>query len=151
VAAVLPIFALIPLAILVESQRWITLSVLFAPFGSLLRWIVCSKNLLWFPRFPLGTFAVNVGGSVLLAALNAVSLRGNPSSLTCDFLTALMTGFCGCLTTVSSFQHELYTLELKDAYVYSLASIIVSQLLLLVVNGVTSWTAKGPIIAACLS
>lgn len=149
--AILPLFALVPLAILVENLRWITLSVLFAPFGTVIRWVLCSKNLVWFPRFPLGTFGVNVFGTVLLACLNAVSLRGHPSGLTCDFLLALQTGFCGCLTTVSSFQHELYTLDLEDAYIYSATSVMVSQVLLLVVNGITSWTTSDIIVAACQS
>ena len=150
-AAILPLGALIPIAVLVQSDRHITLSVLFAPVGAGIRWIVCTRNPVWIPTFPLGTFIVNMTGTVLISCLNAASMRGNPASLACDFILALQTGFCGCLTTVSSFQHELYTLKLKHSYIYGTATIIVAQLLLLVINGSVSWTATAPPVAACQS
>jgi CrcB protein len=48
--------------------------------------------------FPWGTFAVNVGGSFLLGLL-VVTSRG-------PWLALLGTGFCGALTTYSTFGYE---------------------------------------------
>jgi fluoride exporter len=53
--------------------------------------------------FPWGTFTVNVIGSLILGATaGAVSAAGGP-----DWLLALVgTGFCGALTTFSTFGFE---------------------------------------------
>jgi fluoride exporter len=59
--------------------------------------------------FPWGTFAVNVAGSALLGfLLGAQRHLGMPSSLT----ALLGTGFCGGLTTFSTFGYE--TLRLLE-------------------------------------
>ena len=59
--------------------------------------------------FPYGTFAVNVAGSVLLGFLLGARLHlGLPSSV----LLLLGTGFCGGLTTFSTFGYE--TLRLLE-------------------------------------
>ncbi len=53
--------------------------------------------------FPWGTFTVNVVGSFLLGALAAaVSLTDTPTWV----LTLVGTGFCGALTTFSTFGYE---------------------------------------------
>ena len=85
-----------------------------------------------------------------MAALNAVNVRVKVDAFSCDFLLALEVGFCGCLTTVSAFQHELSTLSLKDAYIYGLSSIIAAQLLLLAINGGVSWTAHSALLPSCV-
>ncbi|MEU8815519.1 fluoride efflux transporter CrcB [Actinoplanes sp. NPDC048796] len=71
--------------------------------------------------FPRGTLIVNVAGSLLLGFL-----LGLPVSPT---LTALLgTGFCGALTTYSTFSWETLTLARSDrpqrALVYALTSVI---------------------------
>ncbi len=59
--------------------------------------------------FPWGTFAVNVGGSALLGfLLGAQRHLGLPSPV----LALLGTGFCGGLTTFSTFGYE--TLRLLE-------------------------------------
>ena len=53
--------------------------------------------------FPFGTFTVNIIGSLLLGALVAATLaRATPS----DLQILLGTGFCGALTTYSTFSYE---------------------------------------------
>ena len=46
----------------------------------------------------------------------------------------------GCLTTISTFAVELDTLPLPKAYAYGLASIGVSDAILLVLYGSVRWT-----------
>lgn len=51
------------------------------------------------PAFPWGTLTVNAVGSLLLGSLLALSLPP-------EALALLGTGFCGALTTYSTFAHE---------------------------------------------
>ena len=69
--------------------------------------------------FPWGTFTVNVCGSLLLGFLTA--LPANPT------VTALLgTGFCGALTTYSTFSYETLRLVQQGARFYALANVIAS-------------------------
>jgi len=69
--------------------------------------------------FPWGTFTVNVCGSLLLGFLTA--LPADPS------VTALLgTGFCGALTTYSTFSYETLRLVQQGARFYALLNVIAS-------------------------
>jgi CrcB protein len=62
--------------------------------------------------FPWGTFTVNVVGSLILGVLIGRSGSGP--------LTALLgTGFCGALTTYSTFGYETVLLATRRAYLYA--------------------------------
>jgi CrcB protein len=54
-------------------------------------------------RFPWGTFAVNVFGSLLLGLVVGAGIAGHASSL-------VAVGLCGALTTYSTFSHETHRL-----------------------------------------
>jgi fluoride exporter len=69
--------------------------------------------------FPWGTLAVNVTGSLLLGFL--VGLPANPA-----VMAALGTGFCGALTTYSTFSYETLRLAQEGARFYALANITAS-------------------------
>jgi len=77
--------------------------------------------------FPWGTFAVNVAGSLVLGAV-----VGAAAALPAGVQAAVGTGFCGALTTYSTFAHELVSLtERRDgraATAYLLASVVVGVL-----------------------
>jgi CrcB protein len=67
------------------------------------RWVQARHRL----RFPLGTLAVNVSGCLLLGVIaGGVARHGWPA----DVQVGLGTGFCGGLTTFSTFSVE--TVEL---------------------------------------
>ncbi|MEU3862599.1 fluoride efflux transporter CrcB [Streptomyces sp. NPDC028722] len=68
--------------------------------------------------FPWGTFAANVTGSVILGVLTGASLSGAASR---DVQLLLGTGFCGALTTYSTFSYE--TLSLAKAGLRFLAAV----------------------------
>jgi len=59
-------------------------------------------------NFPWGTFAVNVVGSLLIGLLYGLAERHRLLSPALSAL--LITGFCGGLTTFSSFSDDLYRL-----------------------------------------
>ncbi|WBB80938.1 fluoride efflux transporter CrcB [Micromonospora sp. WMMD882] len=71
------------------------------------------------PAFPWGTLTVNVTGSLLLGALVAVPV--DPA------VTALVgTGFCGALTTYSTFGYETLRLARGRARRAALANVTLS-------------------------
>jgi CrcB protein len=69
--------------------------------------------------FPWGTFAVNLAGSFLLGLL--VGLPANPA-----VMAAAGAGFCGTLTTYSSFSYETLRLAQGGAGRYAIANITAS-------------------------
>jgi CrcB protein len=69
--------------------------------------------------FPWGTLAVNVAGSLLLGFL-----AGLPAS---DGVLALAgTGFCGALTTYSTFSYETLRLVQDGARLYAALNVLAS-------------------------
>lgn len=55
---------------------------------------------------PWATLLVNVVGTLILAALAALALSESPLALSRTWNAALGTGFCGALTTFSTFSVE---------------------------------------------
>ena len=73
--------------------------------------------------FPWGTLAVNVAGSLVLGALlGAASRGGAPPAL----VAALGTGFCGALTTYSTFGAESVRLAEDGERWLAVANVAVS-------------------------
>lgn len=71
--------------------------------GSVLRFLISkSLNPLW--TFPLGTFFVNITGSLLIGFILGFGLRQEVLSPNATLLLA--TGFCGGFTTFSAFSYE---------------------------------------------
>lgn len=71
--------------------------------------------------FPWGTFTVNLVGCLILGGLAGGGLAV-PASV-----TALVgTGFCGALTTYSTFSYETLRLIEQRSYFYAIANIAVS-------------------------
>ncbi len=87
--------------------------------GSVLRYAVSTWLKTSEGGLPWATFAVNVGGSLLLGLLAALAWRIDAVSPALRLL--LMTGFCGGLTTYSTFNLE--TLKLIDEGKIALAAL----------------------------
>ncbi|MFJ1792778.1 fluoride efflux transporter CrcB [Kitasatospora griseola] len=66
--------------------------------------------------FPWGTFAVNVSGSLVLGLLTGAVAAGAASS---QLQLLLGTGFCGALTTYSTFSWETLRLAESGARFYA--------------------------------
>jgi CrcB protein len=71
--------------------------------------------------FPWGTFTVNVAGSFLLGGLAASAWR-----IPVPVMTLLGTGFCGALTTYSTFGYETVRLLQEKARGYALLNVVAS-------------------------
>lgn len=119
-----------------------TAALLFAFPGVLTRYILAVHLNTRLASFPVGTFTANIFGTALLAAFRVLqSLSPFPvSSNACAILQGLEDGYCGCLTTVSTFVVEIISLKnIWHKLRYGLASWVASQLIVLLIWGVPLW------------
>ncbi|KZT74340.1 hypothetical protein DAEQUDRAFT_660535 [Daedalea quercina L-15889] len=117
-----------------------TSALLYSFPGTLTRYLLSINLNPRFKLFPVGTFTANMLGTGLIAVFEVLqSTRGPPSVNACNVLVGLANGYCGCLTTVSTFATEVDALENKKAWFYVVLSIVCSQLLLLVILGPSYW------------
>lgn len=123
-------------------------ALVFAPLGTLARFYISLLLNGRVPSFPLGTFTVNVLGTIILGMawdLQHVPLgsaRGKVGGglVGCQVLQGIQDGFCGCLTTVSTWVLELTGLRRKHAYFYASMSIGIALASLVVIMGSLRWT-----------
>lgn len=122
-------------------------ALVFAPLGCLGRFYVSVLLNSRVPSFPLGTFAVNMLGTVvegLCYDLQHVSGLGAvvPAALTgCQVLQGVMDGFCGSLTTISTWVAELNGVaRRRHAYFYGVVSVASGLGFLVVIMGSLLWT-----------
>lgn len=115
-------------------------SLVLAPAGTLARFYVS----LWLnglrPAFPLGTFVANMLGTAVLGMawdLQRVPLGG---VVGCQVLQGVEDGFCGCLTTVSTWVAELAGLRRRHAWVYGGASVVAGFAIMVAVMGGLRWS-----------
>jgi len=71
--------------------------------------------------FPWGTFAVNVVGSLILGIVTGAVAAGGASP---QVQLAVGTGFCGALTTYSTFSYETMRLLEDDARLFAAANVV---------------------------
>ena len=115
-------------------------ALVFAPLGCIGRFYASLYLNGKIASFPLGTFAVNTFGTVILGMsydLQHVPLGGVSG---CQVLQGIEDGFCGCLTTVSTWVLELSTLRRRHSYIYGALSVIVALCFLIVIMGSMQWT-----------
>ena len=134
-----------------DGEAWrgqVLFALALAPPGCLLRWRASVRLNARAPSFPLGTFAVNVGGTLLEALLWDLQHAALPGAgglvgggrIGCQVLQGAMDGFCGCLTTVSTWVAEMQGLGPRRGYVYGAASVAAGLAGTVVVMGSLRWT-----------
>ena len=112
----------------------ILFALVFGPLGSLLRFFLSRLNPL-IRHFPLGTFVANQLGTILLAVFFLLQYK-KQSVVSCQVLQGMQDGFCGCLTTVSTFIVELSTLSRARGWIYGLVSIVVGIIFFTLTAGI---------------
>jgi fluoride exporter len=133
------------------EHRWIRniwLSILFAPFGCISRWILSKANYrikYGWDWLPAGTLAANWTGVILDYVLQSIQIRVAPGYWGSLVIDAVETGFCGCLTTVSTLIAEIMKLsELLPfslrAYVYTTMTFVGACILGICLLGWVYWT-----------
>ena len=132
-----------------SQETWrgdVLFALVFAPLGCLARFYVSIYLNGRIASFPLGTFVVNIAGTMLLgifydlqhAPLSAGTIGGG--RVGCQVLQGLMDGFCGCLTTVSTWVAELNGLRRRHSYTYGVLSVGIALASLIVIMGSLRWT-----------
>jgi CrcB protein len=86
-----------------------------AAFGALLRWWLSTKLNAIFPTIPPGTLASNLIGAYVIG-VGVAFFAGYPA-IPAEWRLLIVTGFCGGLTTFSTFSAELVTL-LRDGRLF---------------------------------
>ena len=96
--------------------------------GSVLRYIIGRYLNHSESGFPLGTFTVNILGSLLIGIIIGLAAKNNMLSQNQTLLLA--TGFCGGFTTFSTFAYENHVLfkngDLASFLLYSFGSFILA-------------------------
>ncbi|CDW99441.1 hypothetical protein [Sporisorium scitamineum] len=130
--------------------RHVTFSLVLAPPGTILRWYLsrlntwpASKRL----SLPLGTLTANLLATAIICAAFTASRAGSvPQSFAggltgCEALQGLQDGFCGCLSTMSTFAVELRTIKpSRKAVRYAVVSWAAGVLICVVLIGAPWWS-----------
>jgi CrcB protein len=91
-----------------------------ASLGALLRWWLGAQLNSLFPAVPPGTLAANlVGGYVIGLAIAFFALY---SAIAPEWRLLIITGFCGGLTTFSTFSAEIVTLLQQGRSLWALGA-----------------------------
>ena len=110
--------------------------------GSVLRWWLGTKLNGYFPTIPPGTLAANLIGGYLIGL--AVAFFASFSALAPEWRLFVITGFCGGLTTFSTFSAEIVTLLQQGRTAWALGAMAAhlagSLLMTLAGIGTVVWT-----------
>lgn len=90
-----------------------------ASAGALLRWWLGDRLNAVFPLLPPGTLAANIIGSYVIGA--AVAFFATFPAVPAEWRLLVITGFCGGLTTFSTFSAELVALIQQGQALWALA------------------------------
>jgi CrcB protein len=91
--------------------------------GCLLRWVLALIFNRYFPTVPPGTLAANLIGCYVIGVALAV-FTANPG-IPIEWRLFVTTGFCGGLTTFSTFSAEVVTLMQSGRMAWALGTITV--------------------------
>ena len=92
-----------------------------AALGALLRWQLGLRLNSIFPTVPPGTLAANLIGAYVVGL--AVAFFASFSALSPEWRLLVITGFCGGLTTFSTFSAELTTLLQEGRISWALTAV----------------------------
>jgi CrcB protein len=91
-----------------------------ASLGALLRWWLGLMLNSWFPPIPPGTLAANLIGAYVVGM--AVAFFATYAAIAPEWRLLIITGFCGGLTTFSTFSAELVTLMQQGRPLWALGA-----------------------------
>lgn len=92
-----------------------------AALGALLRWALGLKLNSLLPSMPPGTVVANLVGGYIIGA--AIAFFANSPGLAPEWRLLIITGFCGGLTTFSTFSAEVVVLLQQGRLVWALGTV----------------------------
>jgi CrcB protein len=106
-----------------------------AGVGAVLRWWLSAKLNAFFPTIPPGTLASNLIGAYVIGA--GIAFFAGYPAIPAEWRLMIVTGFCGGLTTFSTFSAELVALLREGRVLWAAAELLihVSGSLLMTVAG----------------
>jgi CrcB protein len=115
-----------------------------AALGALLRWQLGARLNSLFPAVPAGTLAANLIGGYIIGL--AIAYFACAPGIAPEWRLFIITGFCGGLTTFSTFSAEVVTLlqEGRLSWAVGAIAIHVTGSLLMTLAGLASWQCFRP-------
>ena len=92
-----------------------------AVLGALLRWQLGARLNSLFPTIPPGTLAANLSGAYVIGL--SMAFFASFTAISPEWRLLLITGFCGGLTTFSTFSVEVTTLLQQGRVAWALGAI----------------------------
>lgn len=108
--------------------------------GSLGRYAISNLLKTYSMDFPLATLSVNVIGSLILGF--AIALFWNKAPMHDTLKLAITVGFCGGLTTFSTFSWETFDLIKQGDYLLALIYTVISILLCVLAISLGAFLSK---------
>lgn len=93
-----------------------------AALGALLRWQLGSRFNSAFPTIPPGTLAANLIGAYVIGL--GIAFFANAPGLSPEWRLLIITGFCGGLTTFSTFSAEITTLLQQGRLAWAFGAVV---------------------------
>jgi fluoride exporter len=120
-----------------SAALWVAVG---AAVGAPLRYLVDrAVRARWGGGFPWGTLTVNMVGSVVLGALTGAVTALPVGVVPAAVQLVVGTGFCGALTTYSTFGHESVSLLEERSPARAVANLVGSVLAGLLLAGLAWW------------
>lgn len=115
-----------------------------AALGALLRWQLGLKLNSVFPALPPGTLVANLVGGYIIGL--AVAALAQAPGIAPEWRLFIITGFCGGLTTFSTFSAEIVTLLQAGRLVMAMGAIAthVAGSLAMTLAGIATWQLCKP-------
>lgn len=110
-----------------------------AALGALLRWQLGLKLNSFFPSLPPGTLVANLVGGYIIGL--ATAFFAQTPALSPEWRLLVITGFCGGLTTFSTFSAEVVSLLQEGRLAMALGSVAthVTGSLVMTLAGIWTW------------
>jgi len=115
-----------------------------AALGAVLRWMLGTKLNSLFPAIPPGTLTANVIGGYIVGL--AIAYFAQAPEIAPEWRLLIVTGFCGGLTTFSTFSAEVVSLLQQGRLSWAMGAIAVhvTGSLLATLAGLASWQMLKP-------
>ncbi|MBF0612931.1 MAG: fluoride efflux transporter CrcB [Magnetococcales bacterium] len=107
--------------------------------GGVLRWFLSDRMNALFPHVPPGTLTANLIGGYIIGL--AIAFFAQAPELSPQWRLLIITGFCGGLTTFSTFSAEVLNLIQQGRLAWAMGAVALhlSGSLLMTAAGIFSW------------